>query len=315
MASSRVGARSFAAPARASGNFEGPPRLVVACPSPRFVGELAADSGVLRVRDPERLFRVPEDGRFVVLRDRRFRSTVGLCSQGRCPASRPPSRSAIGATLCRGSVRRRDPLCRVRVHAWYLRPPLRTNSEGHALSWPRSSTPRTSVVRCDAAFLPPPPGRDGARPSVGVAVGGTRFVGSVFVRRTSVRPCGRIRRATLCRGRVRRRHGPPLSGATRRFCPRPRTRRSASLRAGSRVPRTPLPDATERPSGVAVSWEGADLSLASGFASRVGLSVNSRCGSLPALPRRRDFSSPRGGAGDSCPRSGAPGSFRVRPAR
>ncbi|GIW41365.1 MAG: hypothetical protein KatS3mg076_1942 [Candidatus Binatia bacterium] len=65
-----------------------------------------------------------------------------------------------------------------------------TKSEGHALSWPRSQMAPAVIGDVRPSRPRPAPGRDGARPSVGVAafVGGTRSVGSMFVRGTSVPP-------------------------------------------------------------------------------------------------------------------------------
>ncbi|GIW41516.1 MAG: hypothetical protein KatS3mg076_2093 [Candidatus Binatia bacterium] len=83
----------------------------------------------------------------------------------------------------------------VHVRAWYLGPPRPTNSEGHALSWPRSPTAGTSIPGCErSSFFRPPRTRRSA------SLRGPR---SCVVPPSA--PRGRIRRATLCHGRVRRR--------------------------------------------------------------------------------------------------------------
>ncbi|GIW42363.1 MAG: hypothetical protein KatS3mg076_2940 [Candidatus Binatia bacterium] len=120
----------------------------------------------------------------------------------------------------------------------------RARSEGHALSWPWSSTPQPPIPGCEPSRrFPRPPGRDGARPSAWDAFA----PGNVRRRRDGKRPYA----ASVSRGGI----GGPRSvvavvidAATadpwmpsRRFPRPPRTRRSASLRsrAGGSGPVTP----------------------------------------------------------------------------
>ncbi|GIW40338.1 MAG: hypothetical protein KatS3mg076_0915 [Candidatus Binatia bacterium] len=86
---------------------------------------------------------------------------------------------------------RRSASLRGRGRERYL-PSSPTRSEGHALSEPWSQITRTSPRTQTAPWNGP--GRDGARPSVGVVANGT------------CRHRGRDRRATLCRGLGRKSH-------------------------------------------------------------------------------------------------------------